>query len=76
MKYTGFLYKFVQNGSTKKSAISFKQRIVNSLFGKYLLATNTITCGVLMVAGDCMSQEIEYRNAKQEKRFDFTRSGN
>lgn len=34
------------------------------LFGRYLLVTNTISSGVLMLAGDVAAQEIERRQEK------------
>lgn len=44
-------------------------------FGKYLLATNTISSGFLMVAGDLLVQEFEYQKGTLEKRYDWKRSG-
>ncbi|KAJ8910514.1 hypothetical protein NQ315_002456 [Exocentrus adspersus] len=42
-------------------------------FGKYLLLTNTISSGVLMLVGDICQQEIEYRQNKLPQRYDFGR---
>ncbi|KDR21081.1 mpv17-like protein 2 [Zootermopsis nevadensis] len=47
----------------------------NTIFGKHLVLTNTISCGVLMGAGDLIQQEIErYRNVNS-KPFDWKRTG-
>lgn len=43
------------------------------VFGKYLLATNTISSGVLMLIGDICQQEIEYQQQKLEERYDLGR---
>ncbi|XP_018335606.1 mpv17-like protein 2 [Agrilus planipennis] len=51
------------------------QRNFNKAFGKYLLATNTISCGVLMLGGDIIQQEIEYRQGKLKKRYNWLRVG-
>lgn len=45
-----------------------------ALFGKYLLHTNIISSGVLMLLGDLMSQEIEYRKGLIKERYDWVRS--
>ncbi|XP_035790318.1 mpv17-like protein 2 [Anopheles albimanus] len=37
------------------------KRIWNQLFGRYLLVTNTVSSGVLMLIGDVAAQEIERR---------------
>lgn len=42
-------------------------------FGKYLLATNTISSGVLMLLGDICQQEIEYQSKILQKRYDIGR---
>ncbi|KAL1512889.1 hypothetical protein ABEB36_002395 [Hypothenemus hampei] len=42
-------------------------------FGKYLLSTNIISSGVLMWLGDVCQQEIEFRQGKLEKRYDYAR---
>lgn len=44
-------------------------------FGKYLLATNTISSGFLMVAGDLLVQEFEYQKGTLKNRYDWKRSG-
>jgi protein Mpv17 len=45
------------------------------MFGKYLLLTNTISCGVLMAAGDLIQQEIERHISPKNKPFDWKRTG-
>lgn len=45
------------------------------LFGKYLLATNTISSGFLMSAGDLIVQEYEFQNGTLKNRYDWKRSG-
>lgn len=51
------------------------RRIWGSLFGKYLLLTNTISSGFLMSLGDVVSQEIEYRKNLVVRRYDWKRIG-
>lgn len=46
------------------------------LFGKYLVATNIISSGVLMACCDMFRQEIEYRQKKLERRYDLGRLSN
>lgn len=48
---------------------------VKSLFGKYLLLTNTICTGLLMSAGDGLLQYFESKRATTNKTFDVRRSG-
>lgn len=50
-------------------------RAVNVAFEKHLLATNTVTCGLLMFVGDLMQQEIEYQQKLLKERYDWTRLG-
>lgn len=45
----------------------------NVAFGKYLFLTNTATSGILMLTGDAIEQEIEYRQNKVAERFDDKR---
>lgn len=34
-------------------------KLKDLLFGRYLWATNTVSCGVLLTAGDVIQQQIE-----------------
>lgn len=43
------------------------QNMFRKLFGKYLLLTNTLSAGLLMVAGDLAAQEYEYRSNNKKK---------
>jgi hypothetical protein len=60
-----------------------KKGWLNSIFGKYLLLTNTVSSGVLMLFGDMASQEIErYQNKnttmlekQKTNRYDWERLG-
>jgi protein Mpv17 len=53
-----------------------KSSFWNKVFGKYLLVTNTVSSGILMMAGDMAAQKIEYhRGHKKEKEFDWYRIG-
>lgn len=54
---------------------TFREKFVYNVFGKYLLTTNTITSGILMVIGDFAAQEIEYRRGENQLRRDWHRSG-
>ncbi|KAB0795196.1 hypothetical protein PPYR_08279 [Photinus pyralis] len=64
-------YIYAVRGSTRRSVhISIK-----NAFGKHLLFTNTWTSGALMVAGDLMEQEIEYRRKLIPERYDWWRVG-
>lgn len=51
--------------------------VVDNLFGKYLLWTNTVSCGILMAAGDAVAQSIETHKEPPDKRkpFDWHRAG-
>lgn len=59
-------------GSEKK-VVDPKSTLVGMFFGKYLLLTNTVSSGVLMIAGDVISQEIEYRRGELKNRYDYKR---
>lgn len=50
--------------------------VIKKLFGKYLLFTNTLSAGLLMVAGDLTAQEIELRaKIKEAQGYDWKRVG-
>lgn len=36
------------------------QKLKDLLFGRYLWFTNTVSCGVLLAAGDVIQQQIEF----------------
>ncbi|XP_036337159.1 mpv17-like protein 2 [Rhagoletis pomonella] len=57
-------YQQKRNGSSADATLA--RNIWNKLFGKYLLATNILSSGILMVIGDLIAQEIEYRRHKIE----------
>ncbi|XP_075162298.1 mpv17-like protein 2 [Haematobia irritans] len=46
-----------------------------NVFGKYLLVTNILGSGILMVVGDVAAQEIEHRKGEKSERFDLSRIG-
>nr|CAI5862832.1 unnamed protein product [Callosobruchus analis] len=43
------------------------------VFGKYLLATNTLSSGGLLLLGDVCQQEIEYQKDQLPERYDYNR---
>jgi len=46
----------------------------SNMFGKYLLITNVVGSGLLMVVGDVIAQEYEYRRGlRHQDRFDTDR---
>lgn len=53
---------------------SFRKN-VRSLFGKYLIFTNTISSGILMGVGDLIQQEIEFRQKILPQRYEWDRVG-
>ncbi|CAH1154236.1 unnamed protein product [Phaedon cochleariae] len=59
--------------STSSSSTTPIRPGITLVFGKYLLATNTISSGVLMLIGDICQQEVEYRQRKIEERYDYGR---
>lgn len=54
----------------------FMRNSFRKAFGKYLVATNIVSSGVLLGFADLVQQEIEYRQQKISKRYDFKRLGN
>lgn len=75
--FTSLLRKILQTAGTKAAVPKPvpKPHEGSVLFGKYLLATNTISSGFLMVAGDLLVQEFEYRKGTIKSRYDWKRSG-
>lgn len=65
--------KNISSSEHQNSPIRHSIRLV---FGKYLLATNTISSGILMILGDLCQQEIEYQQQKLKARYDLARLGN
>ncbi|XP_050296076.1 mpv17-like protein 2 [Anthonomus grandis grandis] len=72
-KITRYLLPHIRHVSTSSSKSSSFHNIPNLVFGKYLLHTNIISSGVLMWLGDLCQQEIEYRQGRIEKRYDYGR---
>ncbi|KAH8296822.1 hypothetical protein KR054_011752, partial [Drosophila jambulina] len=66
-------------GETKGGALSFvlvrwTKIAWSNMFGKYLLVTNVVGSGLLMVVGDVVAQEYEYRRGlRQQDRYDTGR---
>lgn len=65
--------KFVRYVATSRPTKSPIRSGVTLAFGKYLLLTNTVSSGVLMIIGDVCQQEIEYRQNKLRQRYDLGR---
>ena len=51
--------------------------VVNKLFTRYLLVTNTLTCGGLLAVGDVVTQRIEWLDVEDEgkKKHNWGRTG-
>lgn len=64
------IVRYVSHTKPTKSPI---RSSVTLAFGKYLLLTNTVSSGVLMIIGDVCQQEIEYRQNKLPQRYDYGR---
>ncbi|KAG4073952.1 hypothetical protein HA402_014157 [Bradysia odoriphaga] len=79
-QFTRLFRKFLETTQKRNATHSTNNanwtlsRLKDNAFGKYLLITNTLSSGFLMVAGDQMSQEIEYQRDNSKKRFDYERS--
>ncbi|KAL1116711.1 hypothetical protein AAG570_005183 [Ranatra chinensis] len=58
-----------------RAAKTSGRKLIDSLYGRHLLVTNTVTSGAFMVAGDLIAQLIEANNPKWEG-FDKNRSAN
>lgn len=56
-----------------ESKVAEPQTLVGKVFGKYLLFTNTVSSGLLMVAGDVICQEIELRGGELKERYNYKR---
>ncbi|KAI8120114.1 hypothetical protein FF38_09519 [Lucilia cuprina] len=66
----------IKNPITKETKFIAIRRLWKNIFGKYLLMTNIIGSGVLMVFGDVMAQEIEFRRGlPNAQRYDWQRIG-
>lgn len=64
------------NLSSSSHHVGGLRLIWRNIFGKYLLVTNIVGSGVLMVVGDVMAQEIELRRGIPDtKRYDWARIG-
>ncbi|KAH8380343.1 hypothetical protein KR009_010123 [Drosophila setifemur] len=75
----GLRYAHNKGGETGGSALSFMflrwtKNVWSNMFGKYLLITNVLGSGILMVVGDVIAQEYEYRRGlRKQDRFDTDR---
>ena len=53
--------------------------VLNRLFSKYLLVTNTLTCGGLLAIGDVVTQKIERLDIEEgslkKKKHNWPRTG-
>uniref|UniRef100_A0A1I8N8V2 Mpv17-like protein 2 n=1 Tax=Musca domestica TaxID=7370 RepID=A0A1I8N8V2_MUSDO len=69
--------KVSNSGGGRDGAHGKIRKLWNSIFGKYLLLTNIVGSGILMVVGDVAAQQIEYRRKKDNSvhRFDLQRIG-
>lgn len=67
--------RFVEPPAPRNTSNGALSKVHHILFHKYLLTTNTVSSGVLMVVGDLMSQEIEYRQGHLLQRYDWWRVG-
>ncbi|XP_054731506.1 mpv17-like protein 2 [Anastrepha obliqua] len=66
--------EYQQRRSGSSTDATAARNIWNKLFGKYLLATNILSSGILMVIGDLVAQEIEYRRHYRDvDEFDIKR---
>nr|XP_022902474.1 mpv17-like protein 2 [Onthophagus taurus] len=65
--------KNIIQGLFKRNYSNVVKITIKDAFGKYLLLTNTGTCGVLMLIGDIAQQEIEYQRHMLPERYDWTR---
>lgn len=64
------------NSSTTTTKFVAIRKLWKDIFGKYLLVTNIVGSGILMVFGDVMAQEIEYRRGvANSQRYDWQRIG-
>uniref|UniRef100_A0A1A9WG75 Mpv17-like protein 2 n=1 Tax=Glossina brevipalpis TaxID=37001 RepID=A0A1A9WG75_9MUSC len=64
------------NNSNNGSNANYLHIFWKNVFGKYLLLTNIAGSGILMVVGDVMAQEIEFRKGvPKSKRYDLERMG-
>lgn len=57
-------------------ALSKTRNVVKKLFSKYLLLTNTVTCGGLLAVGDAFTQKIEHLGHDSSTfKYDWPRTG-
>ncbi|XP_067613185.1 mpv17-like protein 2 [Eurosta solidaginis] len=67
--------EYQQRRSESSTDATIGRSMWNKLFGKYLLTTNILSSGILMVIGDLVAQEIEFRrhNSDLDDQFDIKR---
>lgn len=73
IKCTSFIQKHLSTSEVRRTP---SNPGTNVIFGKYLLATNVISSGVLMLLGDLLQQEIEYQTLILPERYDLGRLSN
>lgn len=57
-------------------ALSKIRKVAGNLFSKYLLLTNTVSCGGLLAIGDAITQKIEHgKRDPATFKYDWPRTG-
>lgn len=71
----GFL--ILRNYSKSAPRTSRFRYTLKAAFGKYLLLTNTVSSGALMIMGDIVVQEFhnDFKARENENRYDYPRLG-
>ncbi|KAL3869288.1 hypothetical protein ACJMK2_041990 [Sinanodonta woodiana] len=51
------------------------RKTIEKLFSKYLIVTNTISCGSLLAIGDVITQKVEQMDTGERKKHNWHRTG-